>query len=298
MSKLKAPFPYFGGKAKAVPMVWSRLGKCDHYIEPFCGSMAMLLGCPDQLRAKRETVNDNDCWLVNAWRALKHNPDAVARALDEPLFELNMHAYARQCRDDRQAFYELFRDDSEYHDVERAARWLSGMSAAIGDSFVRCHNGVPTTGTLRGVHKISWRGRLDAIFGLLSKRLRDVTVCSGDWSRVVGNSHLFHGTQATGLFLDPPYLSGDTSEYAGGNADVVGAVVDFCQSHGDDPRLRICLAGHMGDYHLEGWEFVQWERQGGYANQGGESNANDLKKEEGLWFSPHCLEEPRQQLLI
>lgn len=41
---LKAPFPYFGGKASVAGPVWARLGSdCRSYVEPFCGSMAMLL---------------------------------------------------------------------------------------------------------------------------------------------------------------------------------------------------------------------------------------------------------------
>lgn len=40
---LVAPFPYFGGKRTVAPDVWKRLGAPDQYIEPFCGSAAMLL---------------------------------------------------------------------------------------------------------------------------------------------------------------------------------------------------------------------------------------------------------------
>ena len=46
---LKAPFPYFGGKAKAAPLVWAAFGAVDNYIEPFCGSAAMLLQAPSDL---------------------------------------------------------------------------------------------------------------------------------------------------------------------------------------------------------------------------------------------------------
>lgn len=297
MSKLKAPFPYFGGKSKAVPLVWERFGKVDHYIEPFCGSMAMLLGCPDDIRAKRETVNDADCWLINAWRALKYDPEGVADALNEPLFELNVHAYARQCRDDREAYRERFRDETEYHDVVRAARWLSGMSASIGDAFAECKKALLRGGGACGVHKLVWRGKHADCLAVIRDRLRNVQIASGDWSRVLGSVHLFQNTKCTAVFLDPPYISGKTSDYAGGDESCVPDVIAWCREYGDDPRLRICLAGHDGDYALEGWQFVQWSRHGGYANTGGESEARSLKEREGLWFSPHCL-EPAQQTLF
>lgn len=52
---LQAPFPYFGGKRAAAEIVWPRLGRPTQYIEPFCGSVAMLLAAPS---ASLEVVND------------------------------------------------------------------------------------------------------------------------------------------------------------------------------------------------------------------------------------------------
>ena len=53
---MKAPFPYFGGKRTIAPDVWARLGRPTQYIEPFCGSAAMLLAAPEP--ASLEVVND------------------------------------------------------------------------------------------------------------------------------------------------------------------------------------------------------------------------------------------------
>ena len=39
--KLKAPFPYFGGKSAISELVWARLGNPRTYIEPFFGSGAL-----------------------------------------------------------------------------------------------------------------------------------------------------------------------------------------------------------------------------------------------------------------
>lgn len=46
MTPLTAPFPYFGGKATIAPLVWEALGNPVRYIEPFCGSAAVLLARP------------------------------------------------------------------------------------------------------------------------------------------------------------------------------------------------------------------------------------------------------------
>ena len=66
---LKAPFPYFGGKATVADVVWKALGQPKHYIEPFFGSGAVLLNRPDYNPQKHlETVCDKDGHVANAWR--------------------------------------------------------------------------------------------------------------------------------------------------------------------------------------------------------------------------------------
>ena len=79
---IKAPFPWFGGKSRVAPLVWERFGDVPNYIEPFAGSLAVLLGRPHD--ARTETVNDLDCYLANFWRALVAEPDAVADYADWP----------------------------------------------------------------------------------------------------------------------------------------------------------------------------------------------------------------------
>ena len=62
---LQAPFVWFGGKSRAAPLIWPRLGEVANYVEPFAGSLAVLLGSPRI--ATHETVNDLDgfvCKLV------------------------------------------------------------------------------------------------------------------------------------------------------------------------------------------------------------------------------------------
>lgn len=85
MSPLKAPFPYFGGKSKVADEVWSRFGSdVNNYIEPFCGSMAMLLHKDEP--TKYETVNDIDGLLTNFWRAIQFSPEDVADLCEAPPF--------------------------------------------------------------------------------------------------------------------------------------------------------------------------------------------------------------------
>ena len=81
---LKAPFPYFGGKAKIASKVWAALGNPKHYIEPFFGSGAVLLARPGNERYI-ESVNDKDGFVSNVWRSLQFSPDETAKWCDWPV---------------------------------------------------------------------------------------------------------------------------------------------------------------------------------------------------------------------
>ena len=49
-TKLKAPFPWFGGKSRVAHFVWPRFGNVGNYVEPFAGSLAVLLKRPHEPR--------------------------------------------------------------------------------------------------------------------------------------------------------------------------------------------------------------------------------------------------------
>ena len=91
----RAPFPHFGGKHQVAAVVWERFGPVRHYLEPFAGSLAVLLTRPHPPQI--ETVNDLDGQITNVWRALAQDPRAVAHYADRPVNELDMHAAAAGC---------------------------------------------------------------------------------------------------------------------------------------------------------------------------------------------------------
>jgi len=74
---VKPPVPYFGSKQTLAPWIVSLLPAHEHYVEPFCGSLSVLLAKPP---ARMETVNDLDGGLMTFWRVLRDRPDELARA--------------------------------------------------------------------------------------------------------------------------------------------------------------------------------------------------------------------------
>lgn len=73
---LAPPIVYFGGKSTIAQRIVDLLPPHRHYVEPFAGSLAVLLAKPP---TPMETVNDLDQNLMTFWRVLRDRPDELAR---------------------------------------------------------------------------------------------------------------------------------------------------------------------------------------------------------------------------
>lgn len=290
---MKAPFPWFGGKSRVAHIVWERFGNVPNYVEPFAGSLAVLLGRPHAPGI--ETVNDKDCLIANFWRALQSEPEAVAEAADNPVNEADQHArHLWLCS--QEEFRERMKTEPDYYDVRIAGWWVWGQCIWIGSGWCSrqlphlgdagtesCIASDPTSGT-------QVRAQLLEYMRELAERLRRVRVCCGDWSRVCGPSPTVK-LGITGVFLDPPYTDdADRQEdlYAVDDLAIGKEVYAWAAEWGNDPRMRIALCGYEGEYHLPGWTEIAWKARGGYGSQSdGRGRANAGR--ERIWFSPHCL---------
>jgi hypothetical protein len=143
---------YFGGKARVASVIWARFGDVPNYVEPFAGSLAVLLSRPHEPRV--ETVNDVDALLCNFWRALRADPDAVAQHADWPVSEVDLHARHLWLLDRRADVARLIADP-DWYDAKVAGWWVWGACCWIGSGWCsgrgpwRLVDGKLTTG--RGV---------------------------------------------------------------------------------------------------------------------------------------------------
>lgn len=138
--KLKAPFPAFGGKSRVASLVWQRLGDVDNFVEPFANSAAVLLARPHPARV--ETANDINAYIANFWRALRHDPEAVADHADWPVNETDLHARHRWLvlSEEAVAFRGRMKADPDYFDARIAGWWCWGCCCWIGGEW--CNAGV------------------------------------------------------------------------------------------------------------------------------------------------------------
>lgn len=334
---LRAPFPWFGGKSRVAALVWDRFGDVPNYVEPFAGSLAVLLARPHA--PKVETVNDLDGMVANFWRALAADPEAVARWADWPVNELDLHARHRWLTNEGRKQVERLREDAGWFDAKIAGWWAWGCCQWIGSGWCehpewqqRPHLGDAGRGVHRpsqqpphlgdagmGVHRPSQQlphlgnaGRgvsetagepdIYPYFRALAGRLRRVRVCCGDWARVCGPTPTVK-QGLTGVFLDPPYDQNerDANLYAV-ETPVAAEVRAWCAANGENPKLRIALCGYAGEGHepLEslGWSVVAWKASGGYGSQGAGSAGRENSRRERIWFSPHCVAEAEEPNLF
>ena len=126
---LTAPFPFYGNKKFVVDEVWQRLGSPIQYIEPFCGSAAILLGAPKP--ASLEIINDGSGFIANFWRAVKYQPENVARWADYPVIHVDLGARHRWLMEQREQLGENLQDPSWPGDAQCAGWWLWGQCAWI-----------------------------------------------------------------------------------------------------------------------------------------------------------------------
>ena len=300
--KLKAPFPYFGGKSRVAAEVWRRFGDVKTYVEPFCGSCAVLLARPGG-PSGREIVNDYDGHIANVWRALQADPEGVAKYCDWPCNHIDLMARRAKLNADYDDLRQRLIDDPEWFDVKMAGYYVWCASVWIGDGLTRktagprltANPGAMSAGECKVPHLTSNRGVLAG--GVLDwlrdlqARLHGVKVVCGDWTRVLGgNWRTADGVCA--VFLDPPY-SAPRSEgvYQHDSFSTAAGVRKWCVEHGDDPLYRIALCGYEGehdDLEMLDWSVWSWVASGGYGNQGDGAGRENRKKER-IWFSPHCV---------
>lgn len=296
LSKLKSPYPFFGGKSKVAHIIWKGLGEVTNYVEPFAGSLATLLY--NEKPCKIETVNDIDCFITNFWRAISKEPEKVAEYADYPVHEADIHARHRwlisAATDD---FRLKMNTDPDYYDCKIAGWWVWGMGASISGNWLqqRGLNAIPMLSMAGGgIH-----GTTNTILDWckkLQERTRRVRVCCGDWKKIVTPA-VTHKNKSlsqkniTGVFLDPPYdLNKRVKKIYQEDQNIFAEVCQWAIENGNNPRMRIVLCGYDGDHGIpDNWQAITWESNGGMSSQAaGSSRGKSNRSAEKIWFSPHC----------
>jgi DNA adenine methylase len=197
--KIKAIAPWFGSKRTLAPIIVEELGKHRRYLEPFCGSMSVLLAKPE---SRMETVNDLHGDVVN-----------LARVCADTTLGTQLYRRARRLltSDDLLAEYDNKIRDGDWSvdevNLDRAlaffiSSWM-GRNGEVGlvksergrYLSVRwtANGGDPATRYASAVTSIpEWR-----------RRLRNVTILRRDAFTILEK---IGDDAVTAVYVDPPYL--------------------------------------------------------------------------------------------
>lgn len=259
---MKPPIIYAGAKVTLASRIAALFPPHGHYVEPFCGSLAVLLAKPP---SDMETVNDLDGALMSFWRVLRDRPEELARAC-----MLTPHSLVE------------FRDaedvDSTADDLERARRlWVrltQGRAGRLKQTGWRHY--VDPAGSTHGMpdYLTGYVNRMAAA----AERLHRVSLECRPALEVIA---WYGRSPGVLLYVDPPYL--DSTRASNAYRHEMGADAE----HRDlAAALRSCeasvvLSGYPSDlYDLE--LYPDWHRAE-FASGTGQNAETWANRTEVIW---------------
>lgn len=190
---MKTPISYYGGKQNLVKEILPLIPEHKIYIEPFFGGGAVFFA---KKPSEIEVINDINHHVINFYKVLQQNFDALKAEIDCTLHSRTQHAEAA----------EVYKNPENYSDIKRAwAFWVQtnmsfGNNPLAGWAFSRYRKQAKDTFTRKQ--------RFNAEF---SKRFVNVFIECNDAKNTITN---FDDSEAF-IYVDPPYVSSEQGHYAG-----------------------------------------------------------------------------------
>ncbi|MEU5668973.1 DNA adenine methylase [Micromonospora sp. NPDC047753] len=260
---MKPPFAYFGGKTMIAERITPLLPPHSHYVEPYCGSLSVLLAKPP---AKMETVNDLDHELMTWWRVLRDRPEDLARAC-----ALTPHSRAE---------YMAARERGLEDELEVARRvWVmlsQGRGLTLREGKTGWKHYVYPTGSSVGMP-----GYLEAYVERIAAAAARLSSVSLECMPALDLIAKYGAEPDVLLYVDPPYL-GTTRDHRNNYRHEMKADVDHRELA---EALHACkaavvLSGYASDlYDRE--LYAGWDRHTMAAFTG--NSGGDGKRMEVLW---------------
>jgi DNA adenine methylase len=273
-----SPIPYFGGKQILAPRIVDLLPPHQHYVEPYCGSLAVLLAKPP---SPMETVNDLDCDLVTFWRVLRDRPDELMRVC-----ALTPHSRAE---------YQASSVTADGDEVEVARRVWVKLTQGRGGVTVKSgwrRYVKPTGATGMPAYLDGYVTRMAGV----TQRLHQVSLECRPALDVITD---YGQHPEVLLYVDPPYLGSTRGDGArGGTSRYAHEMLGEAEHRDLAAALRGCaasvvLSGYPSDLYsdlYEGWDRVEFAAGTGQSAKGEWSTRTEvvwsnrpLNHQRGLW---------------
>lgn len=271
---------WHGSKFRLAPWIIANLPSHQEYLEPFGGSLAILLL---KGRCKAETVNDLDSEVVTLYRVLRdpEQSEQLIRACALTPFS----------REEFNIAYHPITDP-----VEASRRLIFRSFAGVGSTGATRRN---STGFRWGVHNKegvhcarSWDNYPEAL-RVIVERLRGVVVEHQPAEQLIAR----YTNPNCLIYCDPPYVFETRSVRYGGHAyrhemtddqhEVLAGLL--CKS-----PCMVAISGYPSDIYER--LYKGWERRDGKAHAFGANQGQRSKRVECLWLNPAAIAGLDQRL--
>ena len=186
----KPPFGYYGAKQRIASQLLNSLPPHHAWVEAFCGSAAITLA---KKPAPIEVINDLDGQIVNVFKQLRENSDALCKAV-------SLTPYARE------EFQHARLDAPPKDPLEKARQFLVATMMTVNATI-----GIPRCGfsSSQSYARNGREARVNRWYNLPNRlaqvveRLKSVRVENRDARELL---EMFLDRPATLIYLDPPYF--------------------------------------------------------------------------------------------
>lgn len=263
--KRRIVFGWYGGKFSHLDWLLPMLPKAHHYCEPFSGSAAVLL---NRAPSPVETYNDIDGEVVNFFRVLRDDAEALQRAI--ALTPFSREEFHRAIVGSTRGLTKLERARRFYIRARQTRTGLA-QTSTLG-RWANCKD--TSRAGMSGVVS-RWLGGVEAL-GEIAERLVRVQIENRPALDVIK----LYDAPGTLFYCDPPYLHdtrGDSKAYgfemSEGEHVKLAKALDQCQG-------KVALSGYRND--LMDTLFRDWRRFDAPPKQ-----AHSIKKirQECLWMN-------------
>lgn len=261
----RPPLRYHGGKWRIADWIIRHFPPHQVYLEPFGGGAGVLLNKP---RAELETYNDLDGAVVNFFRVLREQPEALVRALQ-------LTPWSR-------AEFELSLEPTD-DPLEAARRFFIASWQSIGGPTARRRSGWRYQ-----VKRGNWHNAADLWCELdhlyhVAERLRGVQIECRDAFELIPR----YDALGTLIYCDPPYPHSTRSQWKG---------KAYAHELSDDEHCRLAellhacsayviISSYSSKLYAELYEAHGWQR----VETKVRTNSRHMVRTERLWLSPRTL---------
>lgn len=273
--------PWYGGKQSQLSWLLPLLPPSRHFVDLFGGSAAVLLNRP---KSDVETYNDLDFGVVNFFKVLRDQPEALLRELALTPFSREERRHAYRTIDTAEAI--------NMSDVEKARLFYVLARQTRAQMSQRSNNMLNSwrwsrDGIQQGlpVYVAQWQSSLDAL-AYVAARLRQVQIECYPALRIL---ELYNDAD-TLVYADPPYVLSTRA------ADPRKREIYANEMTDEDHRaLSVALHAHKGMVAVSGyrnalydelygdWERIDMPTSAAIAVHAGSNNSENNERIESLW---------------